>query len=621
MHMNKPVPNLRLRAARMAMRLSQSEFATAVRHAGASLGEPNECTKRLVQKWESGEHSAIRPNYRRALQAVTRIPYEQLGFLGATSAPTVPMDQVVETAAAVIPRSPAARGLPQSGVEGDRLRYALTRPGYADEDSVALIEAHTTHLFEVEHTRASRLLAPQVAAHLDDVASVLAGARRSVLRQKLAATGGRSAALASWLAFDCGDVQGAHRWWDNALAAAQAAADAPLLACTLTYLSSSAADRGDPTTAWQLANTALGHAGSNARAKSWMAARAAQEAATMGERYAAQVALDLSLDLGASFSETDVLADLVEQPWASGFDLACLYAMAAGTYGRLGELRQARDLVAEALKAMRPAVNGPAGAMLNELTESGADGCGNSGEGAGAGGGVGFGFGIGGEGSTEGGGCGGDGLGSGGFGEGRDIGRSGEGRRGDMHTGGGLLGSDPEANSPGSTTTPSGMPRTAAGPLGASTGSATSATSATEATSPTGATSAARASTGYGTMRPTGLVSPGGTTGISDPAGTPGAGGPAGAGGQDGLFELNEQPSDPLDLIGRVVPDQSSAQVKSRSLALAEIAYAATRIGEYDLAREAGRLAGDLAGRLEVSQAKRRLRALAPLLAESRKVR
>jgi len=31
------------------------------------LTAPNHCTKRLVQKWESGEHSACRPDYLRVL--------------------------------------------------------------------------------------------------------------------------------------------------------------------------------------------------------------------------------------------------------------------------------------------------------------------------------------------------------------------------------------------------------------------------------------------------------------------------------------------------------------------------------------------------------------------------
>ena len=501
MHLSVTKPNQKLRAARLAMRLSQSEFATAIRHAGASLGEPNECTKRLVQKWESGEHSGIRPNYRRALQAVTRIPYEQLGFVSATSVPVAPL---LESAAGLA-RSVSPRGLPQSGIEGDRLRYALTRPVIADPEAIALIETHTTHLFDLERTRPARLLAPQTAAHLDDIAAMLAGARRSSLRRQLAATGGRSATLAGWLAFDCGDIQGAHRWWDNALAAAQAASDGPLLACTLTYLSYSAADRGDPATAWQLANTALSHAGPNPRAKAWMAARAAQEAATLGERHAAQVALELSLDLGSGLATPDVMATVAEQPWSAGFDLACLYAMAASTHGRLGELRLAREAAAFALAAMRPPT----------LDNSAMD-----------------------------------------------------------HMGGGLADLSSDADL-------------------------------------------------IDLARQADSDEPDEAADSADPtvqAEQAGADGPKKPRRQSKQVHASRYTSltAPADLLSCVVPDQAQAQVKNRAVALAEVAYAAARVGELDLARAAGRVAAELAGRLEVSQARRRLRALAPLLAERR---
>jgi DNA-binding transcriptional regulator YiaG len=521
MHLSvtKPIPNQKLRAARMALRLSQNEFAIAIRHAGASLGEPNECTKRLVQKWESGEHSAIRPNYRRALQAVTRIPYEQLGFLGATSVPVAPVLESVTPPPYA--RSPAVRGLPQPGTEGDRLRYALTRPETADDDSVALLEAHTTQLFDLEHTRPSRLLAPQAAGHLDDIAAMLAGTRRISLRRQLAATGGRSAALAGWLAFDCGDIQGAHRWWDNALAAAEAATDGPLLACTLTYLSYSAADRGDPATAWQLANTALGHAGPHPRAKAWMAVRAAQEAATLGERHAAQVALDLALDLSVGLHGPDGLSVVAEQPWTSGFDLACLYAMVASTHGRLGDLRQARDAAARSLEAMKMPMRGD---RLWSVRGAGAAGR------------------AGGAGSVR---------------DARDV-------RG-------------------------------AGGAGGAVGVGTAGTA--------GAGRAAGGAEDGGNRRGSG-ASDGHDS--SEPPISPGSSAPSG-------------PSGTSDLAGCVVPDQTRAQVKLRAVALAEVAYAAARVGEIELARSAGRLAAELAGRLEVSQARQRLRALAPLLAERRR--
>ena len=62
------------------MRLSQAQFAEAVRAAGNAMGAPNHCTKRLVQKWESGEHAACRPDYLRVLQAVTGLSARELGF-------------------------------------------------------------------------------------------------------------------------------------------------------------------------------------------------------------------------------------------------------------------------------------------------------------------------------------------------------------------------------------------------------------------------------------------------------------------------------------------------------------------------------------------------------------
>ena len=62
------------------MRLSQAEFAAAVRAAGEAMGMKNHCTKRLVQKWETGEHGTCRGDYLRILQAVTGLSPRELGF-------------------------------------------------------------------------------------------------------------------------------------------------------------------------------------------------------------------------------------------------------------------------------------------------------------------------------------------------------------------------------------------------------------------------------------------------------------------------------------------------------------------------------------------------------------
>lgn len=64
----------------MGMLMSQDEFAKAVSDAGDRMGQPNGANKRLVQRWESGAIAAPRGNYARALESVTGLPIESLGF-------------------------------------------------------------------------------------------------------------------------------------------------------------------------------------------------------------------------------------------------------------------------------------------------------------------------------------------------------------------------------------------------------------------------------------------------------------------------------------------------------------------------------------------------------------
>jgi hypothetical protein len=82
--MTAPVePNTALRNVRMSLRLSQDEAARAVREAGNRLGEPNDCSKRLWQRWEAGEVGAPRGIYVRSLEMATGQPIENLGFRDA----------------------------------------------------------------------------------------------------------------------------------------------------------------------------------------------------------------------------------------------------------------------------------------------------------------------------------------------------------------------------------------------------------------------------------------------------------------------------------------------------------------------------------------------------------
>jgi hypothetical protein len=68
----------RLRCVRLGCDLTQSEFAALIRQAGEELGEPNSCTKRLVQKWEADDHATCRPHYHRALHHATGLSFAKL---------------------------------------------------------------------------------------------------------------------------------------------------------------------------------------------------------------------------------------------------------------------------------------------------------------------------------------------------------------------------------------------------------------------------------------------------------------------------------------------------------------------------------------------------------------
>ncbi|MER6502308.1 XRE family transcriptional regulator [Streptomyces sp. NPDC001455] len=60
--------------------MSQDELAQAIREDGREHGEPNDCAKRNVQRWESGAVRMPRKIYIRSLERVTGLPIEALGF-------------------------------------------------------------------------------------------------------------------------------------------------------------------------------------------------------------------------------------------------------------------------------------------------------------------------------------------------------------------------------------------------------------------------------------------------------------------------------------------------------------------------------------------------------------
>ncbi|QMU68066.1 XRE family transcriptional regulator [Streptacidiphilus sp. P02-A3a] len=73
-------PNDTFRTVRIGLRLSQDDMARELRRVGVESGEPNDANKRLVQRWESGTVAYPRTVYARALETLTGLPLESLGF-------------------------------------------------------------------------------------------------------------------------------------------------------------------------------------------------------------------------------------------------------------------------------------------------------------------------------------------------------------------------------------------------------------------------------------------------------------------------------------------------------------------------------------------------------------
>ncbi|HWG27529.1 hypothetical protein [Actinospica sp.] len=316
--------------------MSQAQFAEAIRAAGNAIGVPNHCTKRLVQKWETGEHATCRPVYLKVLQVVTGLSARELGFRtlpddsGTRAGSDIAADSVdaansVSTTAALSARTTDAPIDRSSG----RLHHAINHPSVVDARSAALLEAGTARLFDLEHHSPARLLAPTAERHLANVTAHLTAARHETVRRSLINSAGRSALLAGWLAFDRGHRYDAHNLWADAISAAEATMDTALLAATLTFQSHAAFRHGDPGSAWQFAHDAIQHAPDDPRATAWATARAALYAAHVDEREAAEGAMERALEIDETLENPKPGDGTL--PWMRSIDHARLLSTIAYT--------------------------------------------------------------------------------------------------------------------------------------------------------------------------------------------------------------------------------------------------------------------------------------------------
>lgn len=338
-------PNLALRRARQSMMMSQSQFAEAVRLAGLAMGAPNSCTKRLVQKWETGEHKGARLDYVRTLQAVTGLSPRELGF-------RMTPDDVDQADSSNVGTAGLSNGVASGNIAAlissmdvtadlvleasmNRLHEAVSHPTGVEMRTAVLAHTAISRLFSLEHHSPARLLAPTVERRLATVTALLTAARNEQVRLRLKVSAGHGALLAGWLAFDRGENASALRLWEDASSVAEDANDDSLFAGCLIYQSYAAARRRDFDSAWQFAHYAREHSPLDLRARAWATARLALYAAERNDFPAAESAMHDALRIGHSLPALKPEDECL--PWLRFFDRAMLLATTAHTAALIGD--------------------------------------------------------------------------------------------------------------------------------------------------------------------------------------------------------------------------------------------------------------------------------------------
>lgn len=335
------VRNEPFRAARLEADLSQDDLAARLRSNGVAGA-----TKKQVQRFESGEVAWPQAHYRKALRAIFGRSATELGFrhpAGPNGDRRVVADGVVSAAVA-------------SATSYERVRYALAHDGGAitREDAEFLLRT-SAEFYDRDATETAAALAPDLARHLDLVATLLSMATLGEsVRRTLVLAAGVGACLGGWISYNLSATTEANGYWRAAVDAAKAANDGPLLSCVLTFHSYLLDERGDHRGAWNVLHQARDHvrARGHARTRAWISARQAEEAAALGERSSALASLAEAMTVYDHTAHTES----VTRPWVRHFDAVRLRSMGVAAYGRLDHPRllPAADAVLAALRGDQP---------------------------------------------------------------------------------------------------------------------------------------------------------------------------------------------------------------------------------------------------------------------------
>jgi len=204
-----------------------------------------------------------------------------------------------------------------------RLAAAVTGTRVDRATAERLVEA-TSAMFTTEEYLPARLLAVRLSTHLETLTALIP--RAGEYQKALMVAAGETAALAGWAAYDTGDLVAAQRYYETAALAGREAGHGAVVALAFGYASYAvSADKAQS----MLAEAQTHVRGSGyASARSWLAAREAEEAAILGDREGAVRAIDRA---GTAFD----YAGGDEPAWTSFFRRPRLDSLTVSTYAKL----------------------------------------------------------------------------------------------------------------------------------------------------------------------------------------------------------------------------------------------------------------------------------------------
>ena len=211
-----------------------------------------------------------------------------------------------------------------------RLADAVRRQRPADRVTVNLLEERTADFFRTEETTPARHLLTPLAAHLRTLRTLITHTTDDELRQRLLISVGESEAMAGWFLFDLQRPTEAISRWRVALELARETGDGPLTSCVLGYWSYATSNRGDRAQSLRLLDEAMHHVrGSAPTTQAWIAARAAEEHAALGDESKALRSLE------RAFTAYDYARPTTERAWTAFFTAGRLGSLTVASYGRL----------------------------------------------------------------------------------------------------------------------------------------------------------------------------------------------------------------------------------------------------------------------------------------------